>query len=310
MIITIVIVVIIILLVAATASSGFISRGTAVAGSAFAPLQTFFYNISDGIAGFFRGSSSVSQEEQTALMSELDQYKTQMLDYDEIIAENQRLAAMLEYKQNNVNYDLKVAAITGKEPGNWFEVFTIDIGANDGIAVDMPVITADGLVGRVSEVGLNWAKIIAIIDGRSRVSVIMERTRDVGIAGGTLNTGELDRTLSMEFLPLDSDIVEGDVVVTSGLDGIYPKGLTVGTVKQTRTAAGSVSLTIEPDVDFRRLEEVMVVVAVAEGDTSAAADDITDPAAHVEALPTEGAGDTGNDEGSPDETDPDAQGDE
>jgi rod shape-determining protein MreC len=115
----------------------------------------------------------------------------------------------------------------------------------------------------------------------------------------------------MEFLPLDSDIVEGDVVLTSGLDGIYPKGLTVGTVKQARTAAGGVGLTIEPDVDFRRLEEIMVVVTVAEADTSAAADDITDPAARIEALPTEEAAgaDNGEDGSGEADPDPDAQGD-
>jgi rod shape-determining protein MreC len=288
LIITIVILAVIILLVAATASSDSIPRGTAVAGSAFAPLQTFFYNISDGLAGFFGGGSSVSQEEQDALVSELNGYKTRMLDYDEIVAENQRLADMLEYKQNNTNYDLKVARITGKEPGNWFEMFTIGLGSNDGVEGDMPVITADGLVGRVTEVGLNWSKVMAIIDGRSRISVIMERTRDIGIAGGTLSSNDLEKSLTMEFLPLDSDIVEGDTVLTSGLDEVFPKGIVVGAVQETRTSSGGISLSIKPNVDFRRLERGHGGHGARDDGRRRAGEDISDPNAVIQQAPQEG----------------------
>ncbi len=260
LVITVVVVIILIFLMMATASSNTVSRPTTVAGSAFVPLQRFFYQVSDGIVGFFSGVGAEYQTENEKLTSEVNEYKTKLMKYDELVAENQRLAAALEYKQNNQSQELKMAKVIGKEPGNWFQVFTIDLGSKDGIKENMSVITPDGLVGRVEEVGLNWSKVMAIIDGRSKVSSIMERTRDVGVAAGAIETDALSAMLSMSYLPLDSDIVEGDIVVTSGLDNLFPKGLVIGKVAKTDADTGGAKIKIKPNVDFRRLEEVMVVV--------------------------------------------------
>jgi len=278
LIITIIVIIILVLLMASTASSSTISRGATVAGGAFVPLQTFFYQISDSIRNTFSPSDALSGEERNALTAELDEYKVKLMDYEELVAENTRLSEMLEYKQNNENRELKLARITGKDPGNWFDVFTIDLGANDGVEKNMAVVTPDGLVGRVEEVGLNWSKVMAAIDSRSSIPVIVERTRDVGVAGGSIGGDELSRTLSMNYLPFDSDIVEGDVVVTSGLGGIFPKGLVVGTVTESRTSDGGMNVTVEPSVDFRRLEEVMVIID-SEDTTNVVADNISDPSA-------------------------------
>ena len=283
LVITIIIVILLMLLMVATASSNAFSEKTTIAGSAFVPLQRFFYQISDSIAGFFSGDNADLAEDNDRLLSELDTYKTQLMDYEELKQENERLAAALEYKQNNENQELKIAKITGKEPGNWFDVFTIDLGSRDGIKENMPVITPDGLVGRVEEVGLNWSKVTGIIDGRSRISAIMERTRDVGIASGRIGIDELSATLRMEYLPLDSDIVEGDIVVTSGLDGVFPKGLVIGSVAGASSDTGGTNVTIKPNVDFRRLEEVMVVIR-SEDTNSVVSESIADENAVVAPL--------------------------
>lgn len=275
LVVTIIIVVILIILMAATGSSGTSADGANVVGGAFVPVQKFFYQISDSVGGFFDNvfHSGDMAGEKERLDSELETIKGQMNDYDELKAQNDRLKEMLDYKQKNTSQELKVATIIGKNPGNWFDVFTIDLGSNDGIEKNMPVITADGLVGRVEEVGLNWSKVMAVIDGRSNVPAIMERTREYGVVKGSISQDSLDASLYMNYLPLDSDVVEGDKVLTSGLDGIYPKGLMIGTV-QSASQAGStgVNVKIISSVDFRRLEEVFVVVAVdgeATGETSA-----------------------------------------
>ncbi len=274
-VITIIVVIILVFLMAATAGSNSVASATTVAGSAFVPMQKFFYQLSDNIVGFFAGANADYEKENATLTAEVDEYKTKLMDYDELAAENERLKAALDYKQNNTNQELKVASIIGKQPGNWFDVFTIDLGSLDGVKENMPVITPDGLVGRVEEVGLNWSKVMGIIDGRSRISAIMERTRDVGIAGGSIGIDDLSATLTMDYLPLNSDIVEGDIVVTSGLDKIFPKGLVIGEVTGTSTREGGTQVTIKPNVDFRRLEEVMVVIS-SEDTAAVVSQDIAD----------------------------------
>ncbi len=294
LIITVVVLAVLIVLVAATASSNTISQKTTIAGSAFVPFQKFFY----GISGPADGGEAIDTAKAEQLQHELAEYKGKVMDYDELLAENQRLSSMLEYKQNHEGQELKVASITGKEPSNWFDVFTIDLGAKDGVKEDMPVITPDGLVGRVEEVGLNWSKVIGIIDGRSKVSAIMERTRDVGVVDGKVGTDGLAVTLTMNFLPIGADVVEGDLVITSGLDGIYPKGLIIGTVTSTTSETGGVQVRIDPAVDFRRLEEVMVVVK-AEETKLVVDEDIADESAVASALPDET--DAGGNEGAADD---------
>ncbi len=286
--ITIVIVIVLIFLIIATSSGNGFSQNTTVAGNAFVPVQRFFYQISSAIGGFFSGSSVDLAVENEQLQTRLDTYESNQMSYEELLAENERLSKMLDYKQNNETQELKVANIIGKEPSNWFDVFTIDLGAKDGIAENMPVITPDGLVGRIEEVGLNWSKVMGIIDGRSSVAAIMERTRDIGVVKGAIGVDELSATLLMNYLPLDTDIVEGDVVLTSGYDQLYPKGLAIGTVLTTKSDTGGKNVTIQPNVDFRRLEEVMVVVSTKEA-AAVSTDDIADDTAVASPLPAESA---------------------
>ncbi len=264
LLITIIVIVILIILLIASGNSSGISKGAGAAGGIFSPVQEFFYQASSSIGGFFDNlvDTGDTAQQNKELESELEAIKSQSNNYEELKAENERLAKALEYKQNNPTQELVLAKITGKNPGNWFDVFTIDLGRKDGIKENMPVITADGLVGRVEEVSLNSAKIMAIIDGRSNVSAIMERTRDVGAVKGNIANDALDVSLYMSYLPLDADVAEGDKVITSGLDGIFPKGFKIGEVaKSTDTETDGKNVKITPAVDFRRLEEVFVVIS-------------------------------------------------
>lgn len=257
---TIIIAVLMLILISVSSAGNAVSSAGSAVGSVLMPVQEALYQT--GLA--FAGEASPSPSSGTAL------------DYEELVAENERLRAMLEYKETNVNQELKVAQIIGKEPGNWFEVFTINLGASDGIAKNMPVITPQGLVGRVEEVGVRWAKVMSIMDARSSVSAIMERTRDTGIVKGTVGSDDLTASLTMNYLPLDTDIIEGDTVLTSGYDEVYPKGLVVGTVSSSKDQSGGKQVQVEPSVDFRRLEEVMVIVSSQETEEQGVVASITD----------------------------------
>jgi rod shape-determining protein MreC len=148
--------------------------------------------------------------------------------------------------------------VTGRDTGNWYDVYTINKGMKDGISVNDAVIVSHGfLVGKVIEVGSNYSKLMAIIDERSSVSIIVNRTRDMGIVSGN---SDADVIAIME---LEADIVKGDDIITSEYSTL-PKGLFVGKVKSVEKQEKKLQkvVVIEPSVDFKRLEEVFVIKPV------------------------------------------------
>ena len=145
-------------------------------------------------------------------------------------------------------------------PVVWFRTLTLNAGTNKGVDVDMAVICSDGLVGRVTEVGYDWCKVTSIIDSSSTVPILVERTRDNCMARGILDGSSDEAVMELYYLPTDrTNLTPGDTVVTSGMGGIYPKGLIVGTVKEVMIG-GEVSAIITPSVDFMHLEEVAVIL--------------------------------------------------
>ena len=153
------------------------------------------------------------------------------------------------------------ARVIARDPGQWFDTFSVNRGTNDGVSVGMAVVTGDGLVGRVYEAGLNYAKVLTIIDSRSAVSCLIERTRDNGICHGSLYVYDNDEMLRMNYLPDGSEINTGDRVITSGLDGVYPKGLLIGTVRSISRTTGEDDryVVLTPAVDFAHIEEVLIM---------------------------------------------------
>jgi rod shape-determining protein MreC len=263
LVITVILVIIIFVLLISTANMQNVSGGQTVAGGVFVPVQRFFYQMTDNISSFFQKTFNTTDlaKENQDLKEQLANLKSELADYDELQKENQRLSALLEYKQAQTNYQFKVAGIVAKDPGIWFDSFTINVGTSDGVAVDMPVVTPDGVVGRIEEVGLNWSKVMTVIDGRSGISSQIERTRDVGSVRGRMQSEPSDPLLDMDFLPIDTDIQVGDNVLTSGIGGIYPKGLTIGQVVEVGQQGNQKKVVVKSAVNFRNLEEVMVMTS-------------------------------------------------
>ena len=233
-------------------------------GSVIQPVQSFAAKASNGIISFVQKVFKTSDADK-----ELEQLQVRMAQLEQaadenakLKAENERLKKLLNYVETLENYEYVTAVVTGNSQGVWFETFTINAGRNKGIEKDMPVVCAEGLVGRVIEVGANWGKATAIIDPSSEVSVMVERTRDIGVVRGSFSATS-DNQLELYFLPSGFDLVPGDKIVTSGMSSIFPKTITVGTVSEVtrRSAEGSQSnAIIEPAVDFGHLEEVLVLV--------------------------------------------------
>ena len=228
------------------------------------PVQTFAFKASNSIAGFFSNlfNTTDADLENARLKQQLALFEQTKLDYAELAKENERLRALLNYSGSIGDFEYVTAKVIGRSSGVWFDTLTINIGRSRGIEVGMPVISGDGLIGKVTDVGLNWCKVTSIIDSTVTVAVTVERTRDNCMVRGVFNTASSASKLELYYLPTDlTDLVPGDIIMTSGIGGIYPKGIRVGTVEEVMldTDTSGINAIVAPSVDFLHLEEVMVI---------------------------------------------------
>ena len=265
--ITVIAVVVLVVLLVATAGGG-LSGVSSTLGSVFTPVGSFFSGIVNGVGDFvssiFGGGS---QQEIEGLNERVAQLEIENQNLSDMEKENQRLQDLLDYKETIPDQKTVFAKVVSKSPGYMFDVFVINAGYNQGVRKDMAVVNADGLIGRVSDVGGNWSQVTAIIDSRSAISTIVERTRDHGIVRGSVQAGG---SCNMNYLPVESDAVPGDTVVTSGLDGIFPKGIKVGQVLEVSLDENQLqkNAAVEPAVDFGHIEEVLVLITQDSGSGS------------------------------------------
>ncbi len=206
------------------------------------------------------------------LRRELEKYGGSDLHLLETLQENRRLRNLLQF-QEAVEHELTPAQVIGRNPSSWFSTLTIDKGSNDGIKVDMPVVTNLGLVGKIIDVMPNHAKVQLIISPSSGISAIVQRTRDNGVLVGLSTPRGYTRITRLEQ---HADIREGDVIISSPLTGVFPKGLVIGRVVEVSDDPVSLerSALVLPEVDFDRLEEVLIIVnyqSSAEGEAESGA---------------------------------------
>ncbi len=194
------------------------------------------------------------------LRSEVEQLRLQNVKANEYAAENIRLRELLGYTQSATQFDLVVARVIGRETATWTRMIVIDRGTQHGVQKNMAVVTARGLVGTVTEAGPVSAKVQLILDPRAAAGTLVQRSRVVGVVKGTPDDAMRPRMVNV---PRGQDMAVGDIVVTSGLGGIYPKGIMVGTVSAVKNDGGGLLhyAEIAPAVDFQRLEDVAVIVA-------------------------------------------------
>lgn len=194
------------------------------------------------------------------LRNEVSQLRQQNLKAEEYYSENIRLRDLLNYKNSSTQFDLLAAQVIGREMDYWTSMIIVNRGSVEGVSTNMPVVTSEGLVGRVVEVTPNAAKVQLILDPRSSVGSLVQRSdsRVVGIVQGNMENAMVPH---MANIPRNSNVAEGDVIVTSGFGGIYPKGIMIGTVMGVQSDRGGLLdvVSINPSVDFQKLEDVMII---------------------------------------------------
>ncbi|NLU52852.1 MAG: rod shape-determining protein MreC [Clostridiaceae bacterium] len=227
-----------------------------------APLQkavTFLDEKFKNFFGYFEDIKATKNENEE-LKKRISELERQVLDIERLTKENNQLRDALNFKNRYEEYEFLGASIIAKDPGNWFEVFTIDRGSKDGIEADSPVITAYGLVGRVSKVDLLTSKVVSIIDMDSTVSARLSKSRDLIVVRGDVELRNEGKCRA-DYIPPDADVLPGDTIETSGIGGIFPKGIIIGKVVKVVQSEGHYDsyAIIEPVVDFKRLEDVIVL---------------------------------------------------
>lgn len=233
-------------------------------GSAINPFQKVVYSISDKVKGtldFFLNFSTVKGENKE-LTKENVELKNKLLEYDKLKEENDRLREVLNFKNSKDNYDYIGTEIIGYSGESFSEGYIIDKGENDGLKKDMVVISDKGLVGQVTSTGSNWAIVQSLLNENIAVSVMVNSTRETtGILKGYVTRTNNGLT-KVTNLPLDSEVKEGDVILTSGLGQIYPKEIRVGEVISVESDEIKVMKTaiVKPYVDFNKLEGLFVII--------------------------------------------------
>ena len=198
-------------------------------------------------------------EENERLRGEAQQFTTLKHQYEEVVQANIRLRQLLDLGQA-VQRPVLAAQVVGKDPSPWFQTVMVDKGRQHGVEIAQPVINSQGIVGLVVEVTDRYAKVMLITDPKSAVDALVQTSRARGIIkGGTSGYCVFNYVLRKHDLNI------GEIIVSSGMDGVFPKGLPIGRIADINKLDTGIfqEVTIHPYVDFERLEEVLIVLTKA-----------------------------------------------
>lgn len=242
------------------------------------------------------GNLTASRASLDELESENEELTARVAELAEAQQTAERLEALLGL-QSTYNLQSTAARIVGESSDAWTDTVTIDKGTADGLAVNMPVTNSAGVIGQIVEVSLNSATVRLVTDEQSGVSAMLQDTRAQGMV-----QGQPDGTLRMEYVSVDADVKEGDIIITSGIGGVYPKGLPLGTVASVSKSSNDVYYTIivNPASHAENNEEVLVITSLTE-EQSATDEDVATANSNPQGTARDAAETTGSTDGATEE---------
>jgi len=233
--------------------------------TALVPLQGAITEVAQNVVA--RTAQTESVQAIQARNAELEALNNKLMVEDvrlrEFERENEHLRQLLNYTRSNPQFNYQTTAVLarsiGVDPTNLLHFVYVDVGARDGIAENMPVITDRGLVGRVTAVGPNLAQVLMLIDPASAVNALIQNSRVTGLVRGNID----GTTLTMERIPQNAKVNPGDIVLTSGLGGNFPDKLVIGQVTEVLKRDQDMFQTarIRPTVDFGKLETMLIITS-------------------------------------------------
>ncbi len=240
-----------------SAVEGFLSGIITIPQNGFKYLENWF----SGNEIFF-SDIELLKNENSELKKENETLKNKMIDYEILASENKTLKEQARIRESYLDYDVVIADVISDSASNWDEVYVINKGNNDGIKPNMTVITTDGLVGYVETVSKNTSKIVSILDAGNAVSARSTRTRDSVIAKGNISLKD-EGKVKITSIPIGVQFIEGDKFETSGMGGIYPKGIAIGEIEsfENKTNPLENEAILRTFVDFNKLETVAIIIS-------------------------------------------------
>lgn len=230
--------------------------------TALVPFQQLGRMISVGIEDLRDRTVAIDEvlAENERLKEELNALRQTVVDYDDMKSENEMFREYYRIEDTYSDYDLVSAFVIGRDPMEKYYSFTIDRGSRDGVAVDDVVISPEGAVGRVTSVNYNYAEVLTILDPAVSMGCTVSRTRDIGLAEGESLLAQENR-LKMSYLPRETLVAASDLVVTTGLGGVFPSGLIVGTVEDVipESSGKSMYAVVRPAADVRDITSVFII---------------------------------------------------
>jgi rod shape-determining protein MreC len=230
------------------------------------PLQRAAAALVDGVDAAWSGYLDLRgvRDENRLLRARVGGLEAALQERRTLAAEAERLRRLLELREV-LPLATVAAEVVARDSMPWYRVIVINKGRQDGVALNAPVISATGVVGRVIELGPRASRVQLLLDRDSGVGALVERSRAAGVVAGQIgspdaNPGAAPSELVMKYVPATADVVEQDLVVSSGSDRIFPKGLAIGRVRSVGLGAGLFKeIRIVPAASFDRLEEVLVL---------------------------------------------------
>jgi rod shape-determining protein MreC len=241
----------------------FLGQPTAFSGKLrmiFVELGTPFVKLGDYFP--FVQSRRLLAKQNEDLRQQNEALRHQVLALGELGDENLRLHKLLERKES-ITFHTVTGRVIGHDASNWWKSIQIDRGSNDGLHKNLAVLNADGLVGKVVSVTKGESRVLLLTDPNCKVSALLQNSREPGVAAGVETSFRFSPRCVMTYVNRDATIKPGEPVISSGFGGVFPKGIPVGTVArvQLNKQTGMYQdVDIKPAVDFRRLEEVLVVL--------------------------------------------------
>ncbi len=234
-----------------------------IIGAIVTPIKTGATNAYYSFERFFNLDDNSYEEllaENEKLQEEIIALREKQIDYDNLAIKNEQYEEYFDFAQDDSNIEYLPALVIGRDNLDGFYSFTIDKGENDGLALNDVVTAPEGVVGVITEIGLNYAKVETILNPNIQVGVYSSESRDTGIVSGNVDLESEEKCL-MKYLPKDTEIKEDELIVTSGLGLIFPKELVVGTVTKIDfdSSGNSKYAVVEPAVDVSDIKMVFVV---------------------------------------------------
>ena len=226
------------------------------------PMQKVFNYATEAVDGFASYFYKFDElvEENIALRERIAELEKQNYDAAELEERSAWMSNFLEMNSQHTDFKMLSASVTGRENGNYSKILTIDVGTGAGVTKNMPVVTSEGIVGRITELGYNWAKVTTIVEAQTSVGAYIERTEDAGICEGQFDLAP-DGMCRMSYLPAEAQIAVGDRVLSTGYGSVYPRGLVIGYVETVgiNEFTRSPDVTVKCAVDFSELTQVMII---------------------------------------------------